>query len=153
MNPNISDMCHICNSGQETVSHLFWYCTRVKPFWGRVFQLLSLLVPGYHVPVPELDIILNPFSVFAQSVFPIVISVYGMAFWAIWKSYLGIVFEGDQFSDVALNEQFIRLLKLHVNLLLHIACKKGKMEQFAKVWINPPHVTIEGGRIKLQIIL
>ena len=76
-----------------------------------------------------------------------------MVFWAIWKSYLGIIFEGDQFSDVALNEQFILLLKLHVNLLLHIACKKGKMEQFVKVWNNPPHVTVDRGRIKLQISL
>src|ERR1035438_9928229 len=61
MNPLLSDVCHLCSSDRETLSHLFWECIEVRKFWGLVFQMLQVLVPGYHVPGPELVHIVNPF--------------------------------------------------------------------------------------------
>jgi hypothetical protein len=116
-----------------------------------VFQLMQRLVPGCQVPVPELAVVVNPFCAFSNSLFPIVVSVYGTALWAIWKLYLGVVFEGKHFDSVALNGCFMSLLSDHICTLYYRACKKGGVVKFVKMWARSPLVCVQGGKVQVQL--
>ena len=153
MNPSASDMCHLCNSGRETVGHLFWQCSKVRPFWGHVFQLLQLLVPGHQVPMPELVVIVNPFQFLPKHLFPIVVTVHGFALWSIWKMYLGVVFEGKAFCASTLEELFLNLVSAHIHTLFRSACKGKKVPKFVKVWGMSPllHVRDDGILLSLHM--
>ena len=151
MNPAVSEVCHICNSGRETLDHLFWQCNKVRQFWGNVFQLFQLLAPGHQVPGPELEIVVNPFCVFPNSLFPVVVSVFGSALWAIWKMYLGVVFEGSIFNHVALYEYFCSVLSSHIFTLYKVACKRKKVGSFVKVWCKSPLVSCSNSSIKIAL--
>lgn len=153
MNPDASDECHLCGLHRETLDHLFWQCSEVRQFWGRVFQLLRLLVPGYQVPNPELGIIVDPFNVLPKTLFPVLVSIYGTALWTIWKLYLGVVFDGRPFSSVALNEHFLSLISMHVRVLYRLACKKRCVARFAKLWCRSPFVRIQCSDVKVQMAL
>ena len=153
ISPLLSDACRICNSDRETLDHLFWECTEVRHFWGRVFQLLQLLAPGCQVPGPELVHIVNPFSILPKATFPVVVSIYGTALWSLWKMYLGMVFEGRIFSSVALNEQFAFSVTSHIQLLFSVACKKKKLASFKKLWCRSHCINICGSKVSLDISL
>ena len=142
MNPAVSDECHICNSGRETVGHLFWYCNKVRQFWGQVYQLLQLLAPGFQVPVPELSIVVNPFLSFPKSLSPIFVTVHGFAMWSVWKLYLGVIFEGKPFHLLALEELFLSFVSSHIRTLFLSACKGKKVKGFVKVWGESPLIRV-----------
>jgi hypothetical protein len=151
MNPAASEMCHLCDSDRETLDHLFWKCNKVRQFWGYVFQLVKHLVPGCQVPDPKLEVIINPFCAFSDSLFPIVVSVYGTALWSIWKLYLGVVFEGKHFDSVTLKGYFMSLLSDHVSALYNGACKRGGVVKFVKLWVQSPLVCIQDGKVRVQM--
>src|ERR1700678_3914901 len=96
--------------------------------------MVSGLVPGHHVPGPELVHIVNPFPLLPKTVSPILVSVHGTALWSIWKPYLGVLFEGEQCNPVALHRHFVPFFIMHVQVLFSIACKKKKVASFAKLW-------------------
>src|ERR1035438_1696609 len=153
MNPLLSDVCHLCSSDCETLGHLFWECIEVRKFWGLVFQLLQVLVPGYHVPGPELVHIVNPFPLRPKTVFPILVSIHGTALWSIWKTYLGVLFEGEQFNPVALHRHFVSFFISHVQVLFSIACKKKKVASFIKLWCRSDCINICEGKVSVDISL
>ena len=113
--------------------------------------MLQALVPGYHVQGPELVSILNPFMVLPQTLFPIIVSVYGTALWSIWKLYLGVVFDGKPFHLVALNEHFYSLICEHVKMLYTVSRKKKKLGSFRKVWGKSQCIDIQDSVILINL--
>ena len=151
MNPAASDMCHLCNSGRETVGHLFWHCNKVRQFWGRVYQLLQLLVPGHQVPVPELVDVVNPFQSFPKALFPVVVTFHGFALWSVWKVYLGVVFDGKAFHVATLDELFLSFVSAHIHILFRSACKGKRVAKFVKVWGGSPLLCVSNDCIELSL--
>lgn len=50
MHPDCSDRCWRCGEEERGLLHLFWSCSRIRPFWDQ----LRLLLPRFTVrPVPD----------------------------------------------------------------------------------------------------
>ena len=120
---------------------------------GQVFHLLQILAIGHTVPEPELVYIVNPFSLLPKTFFPIIVSIHGTALWSLWKTYLGIVFEGKQFDPVSLFKLFVSLLSSPIRLLFHLAVKKKQVAQFAKLWCRSNCIIIQQGRLHVDFSL
>ena len=39
--PDVTPTCDKCNNSDATLIHQYWSCSKLQPFWGRVFDTLS----------------------------------------------------------------------------------------------------------------
>ncbi len=54
--PNVSSICNKCKISEGTLSHLFWTCHKIGPFWQSIFRFISEAYKIYLPPEPKLGI-------------------------------------------------------------------------------------------------
>ncbi len=47
--PNVSSICNNCKISEGTLSHLFWTCHKIRPFWQSIFRFIS---EAYNIYLP-----------------------------------------------------------------------------------------------------
>ena len=134
--------CLRCRSGlEETASHTFDYCERIRPFWSHVEEWtahisprqLMLLDVGYIV-----DNVDPPYQGKKHVVFLVILAVARMVIWEMRNKGL---YEGANFSHGDL------ILFFRHQLRVKIRCNRKCLDQitFTKRWVNAASLVVRKG--------
>ena len=124
--------CPRCNSGlEETASHAFYYCERVRPFWSHVEEWTAHISPRELVLLDVgyvLDNVDPPFQGEKRVVFLVILAVARMV---IWQTRNKGLYEGANFSYRDL------ILFFRHQLRVKIRCDRRCLDRitFSKRWV------------------
>lgn len=60
MYPNITDNCIRCSQSPGNLSHMFWSCSKLVPFWKSFFEVMSQVLKTTILPTPQTAIFGTP---------------------------------------------------------------------------------------------
>lgn len=113
-------LCSLCQSNEETISHLFWDCLLVQNLLSRFISICDR--KGLHITLEEKSFILGtPISINLGVIFLII------------KSY--IYRKRCLQENLSINDHLIDL-KTHINTLKYTATKQGKYNNFLNQWTD-----------------
>ena len=135
-----------CSSGlEETVLHAFYYCDRVRPFWGHVEEWTARISPRQLVLLDigyVMDNVGPPFQGEKRVVFLVIIAVARMV---IWQTRNKGLYEGANFSHRDL------ILFFRHQLRVKIKCDRKRLDRitFSKRWVHATSLVVcEGATLE-----
>ena len=122
-----SPLCNFCNAEQQTIEHLLWKCTFIKPFWDSLLNLLKQKCT--HTNNLDFNETLIIFGVNNQTV-----TDSGLNKIILWAKFF--IYKSKMQKVVPQFEAFITILKNRIMMEKYLAKVRGRENSFTKTW-NP----------------